>query len=60
MYSLRWTFVSLARASGEAAFNVSRLTRPLSSRRTYSMASQGRSGVAAVAAIQALDIINQV
>ncbi len=25
MYSLRWTFVSLARASGEAAFNVSRL-----------------------------------
>lgn len=24
MYSLRWTFVSLARASGEAAFNVSR------------------------------------
>jgi integrase len=25
MYSLRWTFVSLARASGEAAFNVSRV-----------------------------------
>jgi integrase len=25
IYSLRWTFVSLARASGEAAFNVSRL-----------------------------------
>jgi hypothetical protein len=25
MYSLRWTFVSLPRASGEAAFNVSRL-----------------------------------
>ena len=25
MYSLPWTFVSLARASGEAAFNVSRL-----------------------------------
>jgi integrase len=25
MYSLRWTFVSLARASGEAAFNVSRI-----------------------------------
>jgi integrase len=25
MYSLRWTFVSLARASGEAAFNVSRM-----------------------------------
>jgi hypothetical protein len=25
MYSLRWTFVSMARASGEAAFNVSRL-----------------------------------
>jgi hypothetical protein len=24
-YSLRWTFVSLARASGEADFNVSRL-----------------------------------
>jgi integrase len=26
MYSLRWTFVSLARASGEAAFNVSRVS----------------------------------
>ena len=25
LYSLRWTFVSLARASGEAAFNVSRV-----------------------------------
>jgi hypothetical protein len=25
MYSLRWTFVSMARASGEAAFNVSRV-----------------------------------
>jgi hypothetical protein len=25
LYSLRWTFVSMARASGEAAFNVSRL-----------------------------------
>jgi hypothetical protein len=25
MYSLRWTFVSLARASGEAAFNVGRI-----------------------------------
>jgi integrase len=25
MYSLRWTFVSLARASGETAFNVSRI-----------------------------------
>jgi integrase len=25
IYSLRWTFVSLARASGEAAFNVSRV-----------------------------------
>lgn len=25
MYSLRWTFVSLARASGETAFNVSRV-----------------------------------
>jgi len=25
MYSLRWTFVSMARASGEAAFNVSRI-----------------------------------
>lgn len=25
MYSLRWTFVSLARASGEAAFNISRV-----------------------------------
>jgi len=25
MYSLRWTFVSLARASGEAAFNRSRV-----------------------------------
>lgn len=25
LYSLRWTFVSLARASGEVAFNVSRV-----------------------------------
>jgi hypothetical protein len=25
IYSLRWTFVSVARASGEAAFNVSRV-----------------------------------
>ena len=25
LYSFRWTFVSLARASGEAAFNVSRV-----------------------------------
>ena len=49
MYSLRWTFVSLARASGEEPFNVSRVigqTRSVSVDTIY--AHTVRSGVAGV------------